>query len=73
MTKPKPAPKPAAPEPASPAPSGGSESQSQSQGGTEHTSPGGQHANTADTATSPNEAAAEPMETDKPEGGPTSG
>ncbi|KAL8458191.1 hypothetical protein ACS0TY_035909 [Phlomoides rotata] len=69
MTKPKPAPKPAAPEPASPAPSAGDESQSQ---GTEHTSPG-QNANTADTATSANEAAAEPMETDKPESGPTSG
>ncbi|KAI3455407.1 hypothetical protein Pfo_012070 [Paulownia fortunei] len=70
MTKPKPA-KPATPEAPSPASSQGGESHSQ---GADNTNPG-QNANASDTAGSGNEvppAAAEPMETDKSESGPTS-
>ncbi|KAL1559068.1 heat shock 70 kDa protein 14-like [Salvia divinorum] len=61
MTKPKPA-KPAAPEPTSPAPSQGSESQPQGAG----SSPGQNTEAGAGQEVPP--AAAEPMETDKPEG-----
>ncbi|PIN00401.1 Molecular chaperones HSP105/HSP110/SSE1, HSP70 superfamily [Handroanthus impetiginosus] len=70
MTKPKPA-KPATPEAPSPAPSQGGESNSQ---GANAAIPG-QNTNESDTATSANEvppSSTEPMETEKPETGPTS-
>ena len=59
MMKPKPAAKPSTPEPASPAPSGGESPQATENG-------------QAGTASEDPQPAAEPMETDKPESGPSS-